>query len=531
MRPIQALRRGWLLALLLLAAATVPARAQFVTLTVQGVDELLDTFRYGMNLAGAGEQAKQLDGMLEMFEGFKGIDTKKPWGIYLTGVPARGKDTKGVIYIPVTNEDDFIALLAKVGVSVNKDDGGQRTIDTPFGQKIYMRVKNGYAFLGENDEDLQKALDPAKFAKALPRGTLFQLHVNLGEVPKPLKAELISKIDEGIAKEKERKEGENEPEFRARLWGQQVARDGFVELINGSQSFELALRVDREKHVAAFEAVLVPVAGSQLAVEIKDMTKASTLFGALTESSLLHGYWSAVLNEKVRKDLNQIIDMAVKEGIEKEQSVLKRAVAEKVYKVLEPTLKMDVIDMAVALRQGSAGEPMTGVAALRVKDGKQIERLLKDFVAEMKEKEKQAIKLDADKAGDVNIHVVALPDHDKGHQELANVFGAAQAAIAFHDQAIVVALGKNGVAEVKRVLGGMGRPTSRSNSLEFELHAKAFTRFEKSDSKRKIFEDAFREPGSDVFRIVIKGGDKLHFNLQASTHFLKLAKAAQSPAE
>jgi hypothetical protein len=531
MHPNRVFRLSWLAALVCLASWATPARAQVVTFTAQGVDELVETVKYGLKLAGYEDQATHLDGFIQSFlDGFKGIDTKKPWGSYVTKFPAGEAKPPTVLFVPVTSEEDFYGLLGKLNLNPNKEDGGLRSLDIPTGQRFFARVKDGYAFLSEDADSLKEPLNPATFAKALPRGTLLKLHFDVKQIPAPLKAEAIKKMDEQLAQEREKKEGENEHDHQARLWGIRVAREGFERLIKDSAAFDLALRVDREKHLVLFEASLAAEAGSPLAGEIGDMRKASTQFGGLAESSAAFLFWNGVINEKVRADLNNLLDTAVQKGIEKEPSVLKRAVAEKTFKVLEPTLKSDVIDVALSLRRGPASA-LTAVAAARVKNGKQIEQLLRDFGEGLKENDKKVVKFDAEKAGDVNIHVVTPPPSDKGAAEMAHVFGEAKIAIAFHNDAVVAAIGKNSIDEVKQVLSGLGRPSPRPASFEIELHAKAFTRFEKNEAKRKAFEDAFSEPGSDLIRLAVTGGDRLEVRVQASTHLLKLARAAQAVAE
>lgn len=532
MNPTRAFRLGWLIALVGLAAWALPARAQVVTVTVLSVDELIDTAKYGLTLAGHEDQANQLDQLAAAYlrtDGLKGLDTKKPWGVYVAKLPPHGEKPRAVLFIPTSGEQDFVAFLDRLNVGPTKEKAGLYSVTIPTGQKFFLKVKGGYAYLCEDEGELQNPVSPS--GAALPRGTLFRLRFDAKQIPASVKDEIIKKMDEEIAKEQGKKENEGDHDYQARQWGTRLARGGVERLIRDSQAFDLSLQVDRDKNVAAFEATLVPVAGSPLASEIRDMTKATTHFGGLAESSAAFAFWSGVMNEHVRGDLNKLLDTAFQKGMEKETSVLKKAVAEKVYKVLEPTLKSDVIDFAVALRQGPGSGPMTVVAAARVKNGKQIEQLLKDFADGMPEKQKQAVQFDADKAGDVNIHVVTMPEGDKGAKVVKQVFGAARVAVAFADEAVVAAVGQNAVEEVKHVLADLGKATARPASFQLEFHAKAFTRFEKNEAKRKVFEEAFKAPGSDVIRVAVTGGDRLQFRVQASTHLLKLAKAAQISAE
>src|SRR5437879_2701483 len=91
MRMLGNLRLSWRLAVALLAWQITPVHAQVVTVTVQSMDGVLDAARYSLTMAGQENQAQQLDGLIEAFlqsEGFKGIDTKKPFGSYINKFPA-----------------------------------------------------------------------------------------------------------------------------------------------------------------------------------------------------------------------------------------------------------------------------------------------------------------------------------------------------------------------------------------------------------------------------------------------------------
>src|SRR5205085_979151 len=84
-------------------------------MTVQSIDAAFDNVRYLLTLAGQGESAKQIEGLLGSVTSgkrFQGIDTQKPLGAFIAKL---GEDLKSepplVVFVPLTNKDDFIDLL------------------------------------------------------------------------------------------------------------------------------------------------------------------------------------------------------------------------------------------------------------------------------------------------------------------------------------------------------------------------------------------------------------------------------------
>ena len=60
-----------------------PPRRRF-RFGLNSIDRTLDDFKYFLSLAGQKDAADQLDGLKKnvLPNGFEGIDTKKPWGLY-----------------------------------------------------------------------------------------------------------------------------------------------------------------------------------------------------------------------------------------------------------------------------------------------------------------------------------------------------------------------------------------------------------------------------------------------------------------
>lgn len=522
----------WALVLaLLLASSLQTAQAQLLSVTVAGVDAQLDAFKYGLKLAGKEDMANQIDGLIGAFlqgEGFKGLDTKKPMGAYLNKFPENPTQPALVVFIPVSNEADFLAFLGRLNVTPSKAEKGIRSIGLPTGQQIYLSFKGNYAFVCLDEDELKNPADPAKIAAKFPANTLLRVHAGLSEIPKELKERFLSEMDKAIKLEQAKKEGESDVHYQGRLMGMKLPRQAIETLVRDSESLNVTVSLDQDKHRFMFDTTLTPKSGSALHTEMKAMNASQSQFTSLLESAPASLVYHGMMTETVRKDFDNLLDNILKKAISEEKSVMKKAVAEKIYQVLEPTLKDKNYELAMSMRVTGDNQPMTGLAALHVKNGKQIEELVKGLIVEMKEKERQAIQLDAEKVGDVNIHVINIPADDKGTKEMIEAFGAAKISLAFHNDAIVLGVGKQSQEEVKRVLNALGQ-TGKVNpsTVQLVVHVKPFAKFIKEAPVRKAFETIFTTPDSDEVKVSVTGGDQLRWSFEASTQFLKLIEAAE----
>lgn len=517
------------LALLLVIGSVSTAQAQLVNVTVAGVDSLMDTVKYGLKMAGKEDVANQIDSLLEAFlqsEGFKGIDTKKPMGGYLNKFPSNPTQPGVVIYLPVSNEADFISFLGKLNVSPSEPKNGVRSIGLPTGQQLYLTFKHGYAFACMDEDELKSPTNPASFASSLSANGLLHVNVSLKDIPQDLKDKFLTHMKQEIDREGKKKDGEQEVEYQARQATMRLSYQSIEHLVRDSETIKVTVSLDKTRHVFLVDKTLQAKAGSGLYQEIQKMGESKSKFSSLIEgapaSMVMHG----IMNEVLRSDLDKMLDNLVRKAISEEKSLVKKAVAEKVFQALEPTLKANTYEFAMSMKNSGDSKPMTGIAAVRVKEGKKIEEMVKGLFAEVKDKTGDAVKLDAETVNGVNLHIINVPANDKGAKEMIEAFGSSQIVLAFHDDYVVAAIGKESTDQVKKFLA---QPAAGNNPapMQMLIHVKPFARYIKEAPVRKAFETIFTTPESDQIKINLTGGDRLNMKVQVSTHFLKLIEAAE----
>src|SRR5436309_2751560 len=125
-------RRRLFLTLLGLAVLTGPIRAADATTTptlvvrIRSLDGLLGDIKYVATLAGRGEEAKQLEGLIQSRmgpKGLEGIDTKRPLGLY-------GKldesllESAAIALVPISDQKAFLGLLEGFNLKAKAEEEG-----------------------------------------------------------------------------------------------------------------------------------------------------------------------------------------------------------------------------------------------------------------------------------------------------------------------------------------------------------------------------------------------------------------------
>lgn len=537
MRSFAAPRRAMLGALLVALLAWLPAGAQpepLAVMSIQSVDGVLNRLRYLGKLAGQDDVIDQVDGILKAQlgdGGFKGagIDDQKPLGAVVL-MPSGGL-TPGVIgLIPITSEKDFVGTLERFNITLENGEGGTRYLQTPDGQKLYVKFADGYALASNDASALGRLANPAAALERVARASFVAAQVNLNVIPNGFKDLAVMQIDQQLDKEKNKREGESEAEFQGRQAGMKLARNAFVSLIKDSSTISLHADVNPTQHRFHVDLDLAAKSGTTLATQMNAFGQARSKFAGMGSNAAASFCFQLPLPKEIRDGFGQLVDKVFQEALDKEKSIVKKAVAEKVFKVLEPTLKADTIDVAVAM-PGPLDDGKFGlVFAMQVKDGKTIEQLVKDFINEAPEKDRKNVQLDLPGVGEVKLHKIT-PD-EKPDQTAERVFGGNDVWVAFRNDAVFAALGKHGGEQIKRAVGSLNQPTSGPTPpMLAQARLKGLATLEQDNPERvgKAAKDAFAESGQDVVQLSLQGGESLRLHFEMHTHVLKFVMKA-SPA-
>jgi hypothetical protein len=229
------------------------------------------------------------------------------------------------------------------------------------------------------------------------------------------------------------------------------------------------------------------------------------------------------------KVLSEALDEQTRKELLKETDQAKREQGEKLLKVLLPTFKAGELDAGVSIRGPATDKTYTVVGGLKVKDGEQIDKAVRDLVAGLPEDKRKGVHFDAEKVGSVAIHKVDVTDLDAKARE---TFGPnAEGYFAFRPDALVFAVGGNALAAVKEAVAMEPKPGAPF-LLDMQLARMAPLMEHDNPGAVKAAEDAFRTGrNTDRLHIGLEGGKALRLSAritpQAVTFFSQIKSGAK----
>jgi hypothetical protein len=407
-RTISALVLSSLLVIFGLAVAP-PAQAQDVIITIKSVDTALADLRYLATCAG--EDPKFLDEFVQKMTGGKGwtgVDTKAPLGVY-ADLPAKENDPPtGAIFIPITDQKQFLGLLKLLGLKVLETDLedvyiiGIQAPDTG----ALLRFAHKHAFISANKGFLQTALpNPALLLPEGKKDSLVTASQRLGRLSQEQKKTLYEELEQIF------KEGQAylpRKSYSADLKQLVQARkqlDFFKSFFEENRELNLHLEVDPKQHVLALEAALVPYKNTPMVERFRYFATVKSSFSRLGQGAWVRLAGHIPLSEEFRLSTS-LLSLEAMQGF---ASASDRALLRRMTKVLEPILTTDRLDFGAALYKDDL------VAGLKIRNGRKVEHLLRDLVKDLSPADKAdfSLKWNHSRIGKTRLHkLTVLSDPD-----------------------------------------------------------------------------------------------------------------------
>jgi hypothetical protein len=276
---------------------------------------------------------------------------------------------------------------------------------------------------------------------------------------------------------------------------------------------ELGLRLDVDRKAAdlSLSVSLTGKPDSDLTSHIRDLGQIKSIAASLVgKDSAINGLVHVSLPAKLRNALAPLIDEGEKKLLDKQEDQNKRALIEAGLKAFNPTLKSAVLDAGVDVRGPGAGGLYTLVLGARVKEGQAIDRTIRQVVKDLPAEQREAIKLDVDKADGVSIHRLTP---DKTDEDFRKAFGDNPFFIAVREDALLVVAGDKGLETLKEVLAA-GAKTGSVVQFEMAVARVAPLMTKEHKDAPEIARKAFaNHKDADKVRLTLEGGKSLRLRL------------------
>jgi hypothetical protein len=499
-----------------------PADAPAVVVRAKSLNALLLNMNLVVRLIGQEDAAAQIEGLVKSKigkNGIEGIDPARPFGAYVRfgkGID----DIKGAILIPMSDEKTFLALLDGVGVKYTKDQDGIYTHKANKNVDLYFRFANDYLYITSlNTESIQtKNLpDPAK-ALSIAGDAMFSVVARIGQIPDAAKLIALGQLEDAIDAAKKTAapdETKAQEEFRIALLTD--AHQLGKSLIREAAEIRFDLDVSEKTKELSVDFDVTAKPGSDLAKTIKTMGDLkSPLAGIVKDNVAFQGGIHLALPAALNTALGSLIDEVKENGLKSIQSEEKRKQAKLLFDAMMPSAKAGEFQFAAAI-VGPQAERFTFVAALKLKDGDKLAKiahdLLKEAINDIPADKRDKFKLDFDSVGPVKIHKFEIPKDGKIDAFLDDVAGDNQLYLAFRDDAVFFAIGKEALPTLKAALAKKDAMPSQPFVFDFDVARMAML-MAKTDDQKKLAAKLFPQGENGRVRLAIDGGTNLNARLQ-----------------
>ncbi len=518
------MRNRWMLALAAFvtlggAANAQPAKAEpTLEVRLRSVNELVGKAEYLGGLAGQEEVVKQVRGIIKQLtadgKGLEGIDTKQPFGLTIT-LTADVVNSQFLLMVPIADEERFLGMLKdrladQLTLDAEKTKEGTYKASVAVINEIHFRFTNGYVYVGRSAKDLDpKALPTPKTYFAKDDGSVASAVVRFDRIPAELKTFVVGQFELGIT-EQRKMNGEKESAAQKAImdWVADNMTGGLKSLLEDAKELNARVFIDEKTDEMSVEATLTAKTGSVLAKNISSLAGKTSLPAAIVggKNAAIHATARAGLPEGVKKDLGKVVDAAIEEIVKQAGAQEKEAV-ERLLKTIAPTLKAGELDAAFAVHGPDAKNRLAVVAAGAVRDGKEIEKLVKDFAPFLGQGAE--FDFDVEKIGAFTLHTVTFKEIPP---EVENIFGTKKLWLAISNDVVAVSFEPDG-GLLKAGLKAKPVPVP---ALSVELAAAKLVPILgqklKPDEVKALMKDTFGDgspSGKDTLSVTLTGGDQL----------------------
>jgi len=390
-----------------------------------GYAELMGDLKFAGELGNHPDLDKNIEAVLKLFtkgRGLAGIDKNRPWGAVIRS--GGGKPT-GYAFVPVTDLEELLALLDKLGHKSKDAGDGIIEIDTKQkGKRLFVREGKGWAFFADKPEALAgTAADPAKLIAGLPQQYDWALRLNVSGVSDECREKFIECLKQRGKKCLERKKDGKKRLAVRRLIGRQILE----RIDTASKEIEqitIGCALDHDARTAYLEVTVTALEGTSVAKQFAELKQAKTEFAGfqLPDAAVTGGIACRRLDVNdddvtaVFKAIRAAAFERIKDKIESEEKAERaRKFVAGMLRVGAETVASGRVDRAGSLVLGP--DAVTVLGGRYVADGRKLEKTLGLLVQAARKKHPDFVekhfKPNAEEFKGVRLHVLSIPITDK----------------------------------------------------------------------------------------------------------------------
>lgn len=450
-----------------------------------------------------------------------------------------------LVFLPVNDLKKLLeSLSGLIGDAADAGDGAFEL--TVFNQKIFVKEKNRWAFIGQSLEALAKVpADPTKLLGGLDTTYDVAVRLYVQNIPEMYRSLAIDQLRMGVESGLGRLPDESEETYQARKKITEKQLDAITTAINDLEQLTLGAALDINAKTARIDLTVAAVSGTPTAKQLSQAQGGTSNFAGflVPDAAASLNVTTKIAKEDaeqfvsglaaIRAGALQHIDSESKLTDDASKKLAKEMVSE-VFDAIQATLEGGKIDAGATLNLSD--KSMALMVGGTVADPKALEDALKKF-AKLSEKEPKfpGIKFDADKHGDVRFHTTSIPVPKE--EGIAKILGEKlDVAVGIGSKSVYLAVGTDSLKQLKELID-KSKGDSSKQLPPFQLNVSLAPIFQFAAAMQDkpevtaMAEELTKSKGKDrVSLVVVPAQNAMTIRLEAQEGVLRLLANAGKAA-
>jgi hypothetical protein len=522
--------RVLLIGLVGLLGPAATARGQAIVVTAKSLNELAADVEFLVkSISSEDEPMGQF--LLEKLEQFrsgqivKGLDHGRSIGlaVFLPKDFPQGEPASIAAVVPVIDLGQFLDSLPILGFTVDDQPGvagfSHRVTGPSGSPTLFVLESKGYAMFSplRDGADKLKTLDPTSWRRHARSEADLSVEVRLSEFPQSLKDQVHNQMQARAEQQKTRRPGDDDATHIGRIAGQDLAVDAINRLVQDGDALSLDLKLDRKTSQVALDATLTARTGTTLASSLRDFGAKRSRFDGLGRGATLAAWARVPLAKGFQDAMVRIVETGLASGLKEADSPATKNLITRAADLMKSNLNAPEIDLGLALLPAASASPggvhFVIVGGMSLKEGRAVERLIRDLVAHEKPEKGLKVAFDVAKSADgTAIHQTTRLSVDSD-PDLVKRFGNASLLFAFREDTIMASLGGDSLPSLRRCIDGLSTPPASTPGSEAPVAATANVAglgdlLEKEEDRK-----AFQRAAADVLKGEAANRDRISLRL------------------
>lgn len=476
---------------------------------------------------------------------FKGVERTKSGGLMIFLADGIFPTPVPVAYVPVSDIKEFEQTLATTPLKLQKSEDGEDRyeLEPRNGQKLAVRLVNGYAMIAQNQEQLDRNfIDPAEFTASLSNRYDLAVSANLKVVSAPVKQLLNNMLRSSTQATMQQRDNEPDGAYQLRKSQAEGNLHFFESILLDGEELTIGAKLEQDNKKAFLEAVVRAKPDTAFAKELTGEIKPSYFWSVIDHNVPLSVSLAGPFNDFQKKQFAQMLKVGEQEANRglaklpadtKVDEIPKLDSVRLLFESVKATVDAGYFDGFVQF-YGDPKDDFVIVGGVKLVEGKKFFTGISDILSRSKEAFPKELELEmsALSHGDAVFHRLTPEKIDANN---ALVYGEKPSFFfgADNNAAWFAFGGKNAVTKLRDTMDKVEESKQHApkadNLVPFELVMNLSHWTEQRANKGKpgpfneLAKKSFTQPGSDTLRMDTRPVENgFRMRIQVEHGFLKL---------